>query len=60
MSAFGRSQGLITLQSCIALDSKPPGGHCLTHVDREGYATQRIVGAIDYPHPPRYCAPIIR
>ena len=28
--------------------------------DREGYATQRIVGAIDYPHPPRYCAPIIR
>src|SRR5437016_14551049 len=33
------SNALIALRSCLALDSKLPGGHCLTHVGREG-ATQ--------------------
>src|SRR6266852_4257059 len=27
------SHTLIALQSCLALDSKLPGGHCLTHID---------------------------
>jgi hypothetical protein len=31
-----RSTVLIGLQSLLALDSKLPGGHCLTHIDREG------------------------
>src|SRR5438445_7056559 len=30
------SNALIALRSCLALDSKLPGGHCLTHVGREG------------------------
>src|SRR6266566_6049322 len=32
------SNALIALRSCLALDSKLPGGHCLTHVGREGRA----------------------
>src|SRR5881396_2224700 len=30
------SHALIALQSCLALDTKLPGGHCLTHIGREG------------------------
>src|SRR5438876_303202 len=30
------SSALIALRSCLALDSKLPGGHCLTHIGREG------------------------
>ena len=30
------SNALITLQSSLALDTKPPGGPCLTHIGREG------------------------
>src|SRR5207244_8258090 len=30
------SNALIALQSCLALDTKLPGGHCLTHIGREG------------------------
>src|SRR5207247_66734 len=32
------SSALIALRSCLALDSKLPGGHCLTHIGREGGA----------------------
>src|SRR5439155_1313121 len=34
------SNALIALRSCLALDSKLPGGHCLTHVGREGLARE--------------------
>src|SRR5207249_2354032 len=30
------SHAFIALRSCLALDSKLPGGRCLTHVGREG------------------------
>src|SRR5207245_3886727 len=32
------SHALIALQSCLALDTKPPGGHCLTHRWQRGAA----------------------
>jgi hypothetical protein len=32
---------LIGLRSLLALDTKLPGGYCLTHVGREGVAAQR-------------------
>src|SRR6185436_4041446 len=32
------SNAPIALQSCLALDTKLPGGHCLTHIGREGQA----------------------
>jgi hypothetical protein len=28
----------------LALDSKLPGGHCLTHIDREGFAVATLTG----------------
>src|SRR5438552_1151211 len=35
------SNALIALRSCLALDTKLPGGHCLTHIGREGSTTSR-------------------
>src|SRR5438093_2261572 len=32
------SNALIALRSCLALDTKLPGGHCLTHIGRAGSA----------------------
>src|SRR5207245_6117588 len=32
------SNALIALRSCLALDTKLSGGHCLTHIGREGGA----------------------
>src|SRR5438046_2195787 len=46
------SNALIALQSCLALDTKLQGGHCLTHVDREGaaaVASQRALAAEAWP-----------
>ena len=34
------SDALIALRSWLALDTKLPGGHCLTHIGREGAAEQ--------------------
>src|SRR5206468_320839 len=31
------SNALIALRSCLALDTKLPRGHCLTHIGREGF-----------------------
>src|SRR5207249_10689622 len=35
-----RSSTLIVLQSLLALDTKLPGGRCLTHIGREGGANR--------------------
>jgi hypothetical protein len=40
------SNALIALRSCLALDSKRPGGHCLTHIGREGNAARLLLLAI--------------
>jgi hypothetical protein len=40
------SNALITLQSRLALDSKLPGGHCLTHTDREGWRATLPLSAL--------------
>src|SRR5437867_801868 len=34
----------IALRSCLALDTKLPGGHCLTHIGREGGTENSRVG----------------
>src|SRR5438876_3248301 len=39
------SNALIALRSCLALDTKLPGGHCLTHIGREGDVTNGARGA---------------
>src|SRR4029450_2014695 len=38
------SNALIALRSCLALDTKLPGGHCLTHIGREGPADRGNLG----------------
>src|SRR5437899_31870 len=38
------SNALIALRSCLALDTKLPGGHCLTHVGREGWVARQPGG----------------
>src|SRR5262249_22146351 len=38
------SVALIRLQSSLALDTKLPGGDCLTHIDREGWTPTRRGG----------------
>src|SRR5207244_6819712 len=42
------SNALIALRSCLALDSKLPGGHCLTHIGREGRAARDISKAVEF------------
>src|SRR5438094_10116308 len=39
--SWARSGALIALQSCLALDTKLPGGHCLTHLGSEAGAECR-------------------
>src|SRR5207247_1486739 len=41
------SHALIALQSCLALDTKLPGGHCLTHIGREGAPGLRLAQAAE-------------
>src|SRR5207247_2356172 len=43
------SHALIALQSCLALDTKLPGGHCLTHIGREGRMKSRAHAQISPP-----------
>ena len=37
---------LIGLRSLLALDTKLPGGHCLTHIGREGRAIVRVLQCV--------------